>query len=479
VHHLTLDDAATLLLQLEPGDLDDLARLREALTTLVFENRVPITAQPHVARAARLLGTLTDGTADTPAAVLTDVSRAIEAAMSTADALEAAATLATPLHNAAVTPRASAAPAAPAPAPVASVDDPSLDVLPDDTDLDLLGDFLTESMESLTAAESALLELEADPSHEEAINTVFRAFHTVKGTSAFLGLGRIAAFAHEAESLLSRVRDGEIAYTRACAELSLASRDMLMALLDAVRDAAALEGPGVRPLRVPPGYHALLDALATYDPAHEPAIASRMTETARTALRAAEPTAPEATVAKAAAVAAPEAAAPASRTGAPANDATIRVRTDRLDRLIDMVGELVIAQSMIAGDSELDQRVQHELTRKITHAGKIVRELQDLSMSMRMVELRPTFQKLARVVRDTAVKAGKEVTFTVTSPTCSATRSCTWCATPWTTAWSAPTSAPRPGRRAQATCACRRTTPPATWSWSSSTTAAACTARRS
>jgi two-component system chemotaxis sensor kinase CheA len=417
VHHLTLDDAATLLLQLEPGDLDDLARLREALTTLVFENRVPITAQPHVARAARLLGTITDGTADTPAAVLTDVSRAIEAAMSTTDALEAAATLATPLHSAAVTPRASAAPAAPVPAPVApveAVDDPSLDVLPDDTDLDLLGDFLTESMESLTAAESALLELEADPSHEEAINTVFRAFHTVKGTSAFLGLGRIAAFAHEAESLLSRVRDGEIGYTRACAELSLASRDMLMALLDAVRDAAALEGTAVRPLRVPPGYHALLDALATYDPAHEPAIAPRMTESPSAAVRAAEPVAPVASVAKVAPVAAPEATAPASRTGAPANDATIRVRTDRLDRLIDMVGELVIAQSMIAGDSELDQRVQHELTRKITHAGKIVRELQDLSMSMRMVELRPTFQKLARVVRDTAVKAGKEVAFTVT-----------------------------------------------------------------
>ncbi len=436
MHHLTLDDAATLLLQLEAGDLDDLARLREALTTLVFENRVPITAQPHVARAARLLGTITDGSADAPAAVLTDVSRAVEAAMSAADAIESAASLSTPPKVAAVKApndvvRAAPVEVVPLPGPVvasAPSDDPSLDVLPDDTDLDLLGDFLTESIESLTAAESALLELEADPSHEEAINTVFRAFHTVKGTSAFLGLGRIAAFAHEAESLLSRVRDQEIAYTRACAELSLASRDMLMALLDAVREAAAHTGAGARPLRVPQGYHALLDALATYDPTAEltlvlsAAPASAASPAAPVAAPA--PASPVASAAPASASASAPAAMPASApnateparaaTPAPGGDATIRVRTDRLDRLIDMVGELVIAQSMIAGDSELDQRVQHELTRKITHAGKIVRELQDLSMSMRMVELRPTFQKLARVVRDTAVKAGKEVTFTVT-----------------------------------------------------------------
>jgi two-component system, chemotaxis family, sensor kinase CheA len=414
VSHLTLDDAATLLLQLEPGDLDDLARLREALTTLVFENRVPITSQPHVARAARLLGTLVDQTASAPADVFADASRAIEAAMAAVDAIASAATLSAPLTPAVSTASEPVAPAAAppvtpsAPAAVSSstasaAHDPALDELPGDTDLDLLGDFLTESVDSLTAAEAALLELEADPSHEEAINTVFRAFHTVKGTSAFLGLGRIAAFAHEAESLLSRVRDQEIAYTRACAELSLASSDMLKALLDEVKHAAAGNGR----LRVPSGYATLFDALSSYDPAAEPtgivgAIAPASADRAVPTVEA--PTA----------TAAAESGPTAARATAAGGDATIRVRTDRLDRLIDMVGELVIAQSMISGDSELDQRVQHELTRKISHAGKIVRELQDLSMSMRMVELRPTFQKLARVVRDTAVKAGKEVVFNVT-----------------------------------------------------------------
>ncbi len=429
--HLTLDDAATLLLQLEASDLDDLGRLREALTTLVFENKVPISAQPHVARAARLLGTLLDRSATNAEAVFTDISRSLETAVAAADAAElnaptprakarggnTRASRHTPARIDAVidipldppadiaeavdvpdASSASLASAAPAPTPAAVVaHDPAFDALPSDTDLDLLGDFITESMECLVGAEAALLELEANPSHEEAINTVFRAFHTVKGTSAFLGLGRVAAFAHEAESLLSRVRDTEIAYTRACAELSLQSSDMLKSLLDRVKEAAA--GSGM--IGLPDGYDALLHALATYDPARVGAAPI------------AAPT-PASTPAPDGAPVYSQADHPARRRTDVTSDTTIRVRTDRLDRLIDMVGELVIAQTIIAGDEELDRTRQHELVRKVTHAGKIVRELQDLSMSMRMVELRPTFQKLTRVIRDTAIKAGKEVAFSVT-----------------------------------------------------------------
>jgi len=451
VSHLALDDAATLLLQLEASDLDDLGRLREALTTLVFENKVPISAQPHVARAARLLGTLLDRSATDPDAVFTDISRSLETAVAAADAAElnaptprakarggnTRASRHTPARIDAVidipldppagiaeavdvpdASSASLASAAPAPPPAAVVaPDPAFDALPSDTDLDLLGDFITESMECLVGAEAALLELEANPSHEEAINTVFRAFHTVKGTSAFLGLGRVAAFAHEAESLLSRVRDTEIAYTSACAELSLQSSDMLKSLLDRVKEAAA--GSGM--IGLPDGYDALLHALATYDPAQ---IGAAPIATPNATPNAAPNAAPNATPNAApipASTPVPEAAPVNSQADHAArrrtdvtSDATIRVRTDRLDRLIDMVGELVIAQTIIAGDEELDRTRQHELVRKVTHAGKIVRELQDLSMSMRMVELRSTFQKLTRVVRDTAIKAGKEVAFSVT-----------------------------------------------------------------
>ena len=90
-------------------------------------------------------------------------------------------------------------------------------------------------------------------------------------------------------------------------------------------------------------------------------------------------------------------------------DSTIRVGTARLDSLINMVGELVIAQSMVAQDRTVATAT--DLGRKVAHADKIVRELQDLTMSLRMVPLRATFQKMARLVRDLGRKSGKSVRF--------------------------------------------------------------------
>jgi two-component system chemotaxis sensor kinase CheA len=460
VSPLNLDDAATLLMQLEATDTADLSVLRDALTDLAFENRVPLRAQPLVAKAARVLGTIVNGTATDVTAAFTEVGQVIEEAMRVSDlygmtavatdpmagamgeavdganglpvasggehasddhanqagqppaqALAATAPVPAPLAPAAsAQAEAPTAPVPTAPAPTRSAQhDVGADRLPDDADRVLLPEFITESHECVTNSEAALLQLEENPTDEEAVNTVFRAFHTVKGTSAFLGLTRIAAFAHEAESLLSRVRDREINYTRGCADLSLRSVDMLKELLSSVE--VALQGDGRLPL--PAGYHELLDALAGYDPARDaagvalgaaaaagddifPAVSSTGTR------GAADPAAPPA---------AGQVAAATRKASDSNGDATIRVRTDRLDRLVDMVGELVIAQSMIAGDDAFGSGTQHELLRKVVHAGKIVRELQDLSMSMRMVPLRTTFQKLARVVRDTAMKAGKSVQF--------------------------------------------------------------------
>ncbi len=426
MQHLTLDDAATLLLQLEASDTADLTKLRDALTTLAFENLVPLPAQPFVARAARVLGTIIAGTTADANAAFTDVSEAIEEAMRVTDA-SAAPIMPAPAASAPAASVAAAAVAAAAtPTPVAPVrsaqHDVGSDQLPEDADRDLLPDFITESHECVANSEAALLNLEENPSDEEAVNTVFRAFHTVKGTSAFLGLSRIAAFAHEAESLLSRVRDKEIAYAQGCADLSLRSVDMLSALLASVVTALEVDGR----IPVPVGYHELLDALASYDPAlHAHGVVltergeSEQRNSASPDIAPAGNSAPASTNNRANTAANNAGAAPSSAAanaarqarGEPSTDATIRVRTDRLDRLIDMVGELVISQSMIAGDESLATGKAHELLRKVTHSGKIVRELQDLSMSMRMVPLRATFQKLARVVRDTAVKAGKQVQF--------------------------------------------------------------------
>ena len=83
-------------------------------------------------------------------------------------------------------------------------------------------------------------------------------------------------------------------------------------------------------------------------------------------------------------------------------ESSVRVRTDRLDRLIEMVGELVIGHSMVAQDETVTSGNHLELQRKVNHTDKIVRQVQDLSMSMRMVQLKATVRKIARLVRDLA-----------------------------------------------------------------------------
>jgi two-component system, chemotaxis family, sensor kinase CheA len=302
-------------------------------------------------------------------------------------------------------------------------------MLPADSDHDLIVSFVIESREYLQSAEASMLSLETDPGNPEAVNTVFRAFHTIKGTSGFLGLTLIQELAHRAESLLSRIRDRKIRCTGGYADLALRSADELNELVQSVQNALGGES-----ISKPAGYDELMRVLADPEAAgisDDPSEASVPHLRVGDILVAAGKVSREEVESVAASqgrhkigeallksqVSSVTDLAEALRTqrrldGADLTaDSTVRVRTDRLDRLIEMVGELVIAQSMVAQDETLLEGNHHGLLRKIAHAGKIVRELQDLSMSMRMVPLKATFQKMARLVRDLAHKSGKVVEF--------------------------------------------------------------------
>jgi two-component system chemotaxis sensor kinase CheA len=89
----------------------------------------------------------------------------------------------------------------------------------------------------------------------------------------------------------------------------------------------------------------------------------------------------------------------------------VKVDADRLDRLVNLIGELVIAESMVSQSCELRGGVSAQLGRHMAQLDKITRELQEMGTSLRMVPVRPTFQKMARLVRDLAKKAGKPVEF--------------------------------------------------------------------
>ena len=104
-----------------------------------------------------------------------------------------------------------------------------------DPDPELLESFLYESVEYLAEAEGAVLRLETDPTQRQAIDEVFRAFHTVKGTAAFLELDAITELAHRSENLLSLARTGDVLLTGGVAVAVLAAIDALKAMVAEVR----------------------------------------------------------------------------------------------------------------------------------------------------------------------------------------------------------------------------------------------------
>jgi two-component system chemotaxis sensor kinase CheA len=407
---LSLDDAAALLLMVEPSEREEMERIRATLSTIAADETavemVRTMAREAQTSIERVLSCVDEGTDAT--AVLAEVANFVEAAVRARDEAEDVKARAprtpTPIRGSVVIPPPAAGVAPTAPAPVA------VDELPDG-DHELIADFLVECRDYLESAEGALLELEANPTDLEAINTVFRAFHTVKGTSGFLGLDVITDFAHEAESLFSRVRDRELPFAGRVPDLALQATDVVKALLVSVEK--ALEG---HKMVRPADYAAVLADLARVAVA-EPG----SPELLATSPAAKKPDIAPAAAADAAMSALVEQAAATvidikrnevvrDERSASA-DSSIRVRTDRLDRLIDMIGELVIAQTMIAQDGNVQSAGHHGLSRKVSHAGKIVRELHDLSLSMRMVPLKPTFQKMTRLVRDVSMSIGKQVQF--------------------------------------------------------------------
>ncbi len=293
------------------------------------------------------------------------------------------------------------------------------DEVPVDADGPLLQEFFTESIDHIRNAEAALLDMESN-SDPEKINEIFRAFHTIKGTAGFLGLDCINKLAHKAETLLDQVRRGEIDLAGSYADLAFDSCDMLKTLIEYLK--AVMEGTTPEE---PSGLNTLLMRLEHPDAeasqklprisdllVAEGKVSREVLEDVLNDKSAVGPIG-ERLVEKAIVQAKDVAQALRTQQAARAklmSESSVRVSTSRLDTLVNMVGELVIAQSMVAQDRVVRDSDSQLLARNITQLDKITRELQELGLSMRMVPLKHTFQKMARLVRDLSKKSGKRVT---------------------------------------------------------------------
>lgn len=292
----------------------------------------------------------------------------------------------------------------------------------------LLGEFVNEAREHLEAADVHLLTLEKDPRQDDALNAVFRAFHTIKGVAGFLGLEEIGRLAHDTENLLDRARKGKLVLAGLAINVTFEAVDAMKRLVDAL--CGALSTGGLLPAE--PSLPALLGRLraACEGPADA---ASASVPAAAAPPPGSAAASPGAGPAPAASPGAAEAAAPgeaAQPAGPPAAEAppaggaaagagqafvavkeAVKVDADRLDRLVDAIGELVIAESMVSQSLQQQCVADRQLARQLGQLDKITRELQTMATSLRMVPIKATFQKMARLVRDLSHKAGKPVDF--------------------------------------------------------------------
>ena len=351
---------------------------------------------------------------------------------------------------------------------------------------DLMGVFLEEADEQLLQLDGGFLQLEKDPSNLEIVKEVFRAAHTLKGSSATMGLTEIAELTHAMESLLDGVRNEVVAVDPTVIDLLLAASDALRTLIEQVRSgeplvvademlagrlkaAAGIDGadetsapkaknsnryepveegmvrliveiapeclmPSVRAFMIYNALTGLGDVVSAVPPPddidsivagqrlvinfHPTADADAVTDAIRSLAEVAlvDAVLPSDATRK---PSGEGGRAPSSEGSEPAGKAiqTVRVGVERLDTLMNLVAELVIDRTRIAQiessmalEFENEELVQN-LGETAAHIGRVVTELQEHIMKVRLLPVEQVFNRFPRMVRDLAHRAGKEIEF--------------------------------------------------------------------
>jgi two-component system chemotaxis sensor kinase CheA len=313
---------------------------------------------------------------------------------------------------------------APTPATASSGEEPPVRLnLHEDSEL--LREFHSESLELLQTIEQGVLRLESNPAEAGTINAIFRSFHTFKGAAGLLHLDALRDLAHDLESLLDAARRSELRVTSEIIDLILAGADALKHFTREIGGQLHGANPGA-PIVVPTRQliqrvRAALDGASTSSghPARPAPLPTLKTEQqpglagAESTLRPASASEPEPVPPPSPTSAAPlrvrseSSAKPESATG------FVKLDTRKLDSLVDLVGELVIAQSMVVQDTDVQQLPSRHLARCLRQLGRITSELQRTAMSLRMVPISRTFRKMTRLVRDLATQQQKEVQLVV------------------------------------------------------------------
>src|ERR1039458_9439114 len=267
----------------------------------------------------------------------------------------------------------------------------------EDLDQDVIREFLIESHENLSSLDQNFVELERHPKDAALLASIFRTIHTIKGTCGFLAFSTLEKITHQAEDILGQLRDGR-------RELTLSLVSLILETVDAIRKVlASVEATGAEG---PERFENLTERLCTAaqlteNPEHQPGSDPLGSDPlgsdppdfpaeSQHGIPAGE-VKPEEDTAKSSAVA----------------DSNIRVGVELLDKLMDLVGELVLTRNQILQYNT--EREDAALNATSQRLNLITSELQEGVMKTRMQPIGTVWNKLPRVVRDIAVAFGKQI----------------------------------------------------------------------
>ena len=311
---------------------------------------------------------------------------------------------------------------------------------------DLLREFLTETNESLDTVDNQLVRFEQDPNNAKILDNIFRLVHTIKGTCGFLGLPRLEALAHAAETLMGKFRDG-MPVTGEAVTLILSTIDRIKEILGQL-EATEAEPEGADVDLIDALHHMVeqgMAAMAAAPAAPAPVAAKPVTvgmmvdqtlerelrpgevsldelerafreteiEVASPSIAPVQPSAPKAEAPKAEA---PKPAAAKPKKAVIENETTesdkianqsIRVNVDTLEHLMTMVSELVLTRNQLLEISRRNEDSEFKVP--LQWLSNVTAELQEGVMKMRMQPIGNAWQKLPRIVRDLSSELGKQI----------------------------------------------------------------------
>jgi len=272
---------------------------------------------------------------------------------------------------------------------------------------EIIEDFLVEADELIDSLDTNLVKLEETPSDLDLLNEIFRAAHTIKGTSGFLGLDQVTTLTHKMEDILNKLRKAELVVTAEIMDVLLKSLDILKVLLENVREGSSEEV----------NLHDILESLKAAISGDSPAtVAEKTAEPERIHEATGITEEVEGTVITTASESIDK-----TLSGAPRSvekkvvEQTIRVDVTRLDSMMNLMGELVLGRNSLVQTvnrinqehEDLDQMEQ--LNQAVASINFITTELQLGVMKMRMQPVGKVFKKFPRMVRDLARDSQKQI----------------------------------------------------------------------